>query len=215
MKKYAIFLLISFLILSLCSCGPEESPHAPADVTDPVGAEEPAVSDGDVYISDWYYVNLPEAMDFTAQYIRTNGYNDGEEYPKTLWITSREELDDYYAANSERYFLGHVDEVYSDTGIGFADAAEKYDDDFFVSHNLILVVLEEPSGSIRHEVTGVARYPSMLDIVQYFVRPSITRTVPEVGTADMAEWHVIIEVGKDISPETCKLMGASVETVQQ
>jgi len=127
-----------------------------------------------------------DGAEFEAQYIRTNGYHDGAEYPRTVLIESREALEKYYEDNKELYDLAHKEKVYSDTTVGFADAMEKYTEEWFADHVLLMVLLEEGSGSVRHEVTQVTA-----DSV------TIKRIVPEVGTDDMAEWHVLIELGSD------------------
>lgn len=123
-----------------------------------------------------------------VQYIRTDGYIDGESYPKTFWISSVEELQSYYEANKAKYWLD---------GNEFAAAMERYDASFFNENDLIVVLLEEGSGSNRYEVTGVKVSPSPNDGKQYVIQPEIKRLVPECGTCDMAEWHIIIEIGKD------------------
>lgn len=134
--------------------------------------------------------NKLEDKDFDAQYIRTDGYHDNVKYPKVTVITSKDELDEYYNANKDLYFLDHVDKVYSDTTIGFIDACEKYDDEYFEDNILILVLLEEGSGSIRHEVKAVKAYNGNVEI-------DIDVHCPEICTEDMAEWHIMIEADKD------------------
>ena len=42
--------------------------------------------------------------------------------------------------------------------IGFLDACDKYDNAYFERQNLVLIVLQEGSGSIRHEITDVRRH---------------------------------------------------------
>ncbi len=66
------------------------------------------------------------------------------------------------------------------------------------TEELIKPILEEGSGSIRHEVKSVVKNPDGSFAVE------IERDVPEVGTDDMAEWHIIVEpeCGK-INPLTC------------
>ncbi len=76
--------------------------------------------------------------------------------------------------------------VYSDTTIGFLDACDKYDDSYFDKQVLVMVLLEEGSGSIKHKVNGVGTVDSKLIV-------DIDTIVPEAGTADMAEWHILIE----------------------
>ena len=130
-----------------------------------------------------YSVPVPmQGYSFNAQYIRTNGYSDGAVYPKKKLITSRAELDSYIEANKDIYdFKGW------DTITGFMNATAKYDDNWFSSHKLLVVVLEEGSGSISHTVAEV----NGLGV-------TIQREIPEVGTCDMAEWHILIEVDKDV-----------------
>jgi len=123
------------------------------------------------------------------KYIRTDGYNDIVEYPMLVKITSRDELDRYTEAFSDIFYLSSRETVYSDTTKGFADVIGGYDDAYFAENELWLAVLEEGSGSIRHEVTGVTG--GFLDI---------SSTAPEVCTDDMAEWHIIVEapIGMDL-----------------
>ena len=132
------------------------------------------------------------SVPFTAQYIRTNGYHDGARYPAVTLIGSAEELQAYYEANKGLYDLSHKEAVYSDTTIGFADAIGKYDDAWFETHQLLLVLLEEGSGSVRHEVTKVTAGPEPA--------VEIDRLVPWVGTDDMAEWHILIETERVFDP---------------
>ncbi len=112
-----------------------------------------------------------------AQYIRTNGYVSGAKYPQAKLITSTEELQSYIEANNDTYNL---------ESSGFTKAVEKYTDSWFRSCKLIAVLLEEPSGSIRHEVT---------ELTDKYV--TINRIEPEVGTCDMAEWHILLEISKN------------------
>ena len=51
-----------------------------------------------------------------------------------------------------------------------------------------MMVLEEGSGSIRHEVKSVIKNPDGSFAVD------IKRDVPEIGTDDMAEWHIFLEI---------------------
>jgi hypothetical protein len=134
----------------------------------------------------------PEPMNLTyaVQYIRTNGYTSGISYPAVVLIRSTEELYEYYALNRDTYDLERKDTVYSDTTIGFLDAVDKYTDDYFKDYILVFVLVEEGSGSIRHEVTAVNRLDDQLEI-------SVKRIVPDIGTDDMAEWHIMVELKKD------------------
>lgn len=129
-------------------------------------------------------------VEFNAQYIRTNGYVDGVTYPITTVIDSREELDAYYAVNRDTYDMERKEEVASDSTIGFLDAIDQYDDAYFQDNVLVLVLVEEGSGSIRHEVTEVKQMDTVIEI-------RIKRDVPEMGTDDMAEWHIMVELARE------------------
>lgn len=83
--------------------------------------------------------------------------------------------------------------VYSDSTIGFLDACDKYDNAYFERQNLVLIVLQEGSGSIRHEITDVRRHRIENGALDGW-DITIDRKVPEAGTEDMAQWHLFLEV---------------------
>lgn len=134
----------------------------------------------------------PQSYAFEAQYIRT-GYSEDRNYPYHVVIDSKKELEAYYEANKGRFDLERREVVHSETSIGFLDACDKYDDAYFERQNLVLIVLEEGSGSVRHEITDVRHAynengaPIGWDI-------TINRIVPETTTADLAQWHLFLEV---------------------
>ena len=111
---------------------------------------------------------------FEAQYIRSNGIGDIE-YPQTEIITDLSELESYISSKKDNFDIRDV-EV----------AAEKYNAEWFDEHKLLVVLLEEGSGSIKHKVTGITNNSV-----------AIERLLPEVGTCDMAEWFILIETDKD------------------
>lgn len=143
------------------------------------------------------------ACKFDAQYIRTNGYQEGMKYPVVKVIRSVEELNAYYNANKDHYNLERNDkvEMYEDETIGFLNACEKYDEAYFKEQVLIMVLLEEPSGSIRHEVQGVSLTEEDVGedgLKQTKMMIQIERLVPALGTDDMAMWHILIEPEKGV-----------------
>lgn len=69
------------------------------------------------------------------------------------------------------------------------DDFPQYGDDFFRDNALVTFSVTEGSGSIRHEVRGIGE-----DNVIH-----LTRYVPEVGTCDMAQYTIIIEVPKALA----------------
>ena len=135
----------------------------------------------------------PESYAFEVQYIRTDGDSEDKSFPYCVVIDSRQELEDYYLIHKEQFDLERRKVVYSDTSIGFLDACDKYDETYFESNNLVFIILEEGSGSIRHEITDV-RVCRDENGAPLGWNITIDRIVPEVGTDDMAQWHLLLEV---------------------
>ena len=133
-------------------------------------------------------------ISFAAQYIRTDAQGDSMEFPGVTVIKSLEQLQEYIAGYQEVFdFSRKKGQVYADTTIGFLNACDQYTEDFFESNCLILLTVEEGSGSIRHEVESV----EMTDGGKLALY--VKRIVPENGTDDMANWHIILEVpGKPV-----------------
>lgn len=124
-----------------------------------------------------------------VQYVRTNGGAEGIVYPYVKVVHTRQELDDYYQENRENFDLERKDKVYADTTIGFLDACDKYDDVFFEKNTLLLIVLEEGSGSIKHNVRQVFSKNGFWSVY-------IDTVTPEAGTCDMAQWHILVELSQ-------------------
>ena len=170
MKKRIAIIVTLLCVLGLTGCGGKDNQEFPTQ-----GA------------------SAPEAYAFEAQYIRTNGYSEDRSYPYHVVIDSKDELEAYYEANKDLYDLERKEKVYSDTTIGFLDACDKYDNAYFERQNLVLIILEEGSGSIRHKITDVRRRRDENGASDGW-DITINKIVPETGTDDMAEWHLILEV---------------------
>lgn len=162
--------IVGLLILAMCLTGCSGIDTAPS----PGGTVSPG----------------PAELTYDAQYIRTDGYHGEVVYPVVTAIDLENELSAYYEINKDLYDLSRREEVYADTTVGFLDAVDTYDEAYFEDHVLVLVLLEEGSGSIRHEVTSVTRDGDE-------VRIHIKRKVPDMGTDDMAEWHIFVELERD------------------
>lgn len=110
MKKISGLILCICLLLTslLTGCGPKagQSASDPSSTND-TGHEDEEKGNTSVDLKEQY-------IDFAVQYIRTDGYIDGEKYPKTIWITSVSELKEYYNANKDKYYLESVEHPYSD-----------------------------------------------------------------------------------------------------
>lgn len=118
-----------------------------------------------------------------CQYIRIDGKTDT--YPKSVIIRSRQELDSYISQCVEQH-------EYNQWGKSFKDACKVYDDAYFQERILVLVLLEEGSGSIRHKVTNVYTDD------EGYLNIKINVIIPQIGTCDMAYWHIFVEPDKDV-----------------
>lgn len=129
----------------------------------------------------------PNTYAVSTREIRTDGGRDGMVYPFVTVLRSREELADYCRAQGEIF----------DLESGFLDACKLYDDSYFARNDLILICVEEESGSVTHQVTDVYEENGGWVI-------TVVRHVPQERTDDTAQWHILVEVqmGKVIAPES-------------
>ncbi len=77
-----------------------------------------------------------------------------------------------------------------DGSISFAEAAADYGEAFFADHILVVALATESSGSNRHGVESVSLEDGCLSV-------AVRRTVPEIGTADMADWLIVVEIPRE------------------
>lgn len=120
---------------------------------------------------------------WNALYIRADNFEENARYPSVQVIGSLSALTDYCSHESLK------------------TACQSYSEDFFNDRFLIALQISEPSGSISHEVIGVRQTAEDKTAI------SIVRNIPEVGTSDMAQWHIIVELGRDVPVNT----GADVQ----
>ena len=153
-----------------------DEPVPPAVPSEPDEQDKPEEPDG------------YEDVEFTALAVRTDGYHDGARYPAVTVIDSAGELARYTEEFGKLYDFSHKEKVYSDSTVGFVDAVAGYDEAWFADHRLVLVLLEEGSGSVRFEVMRVTTEPAAVIGVH----------VPEICTDDMAEWHILIELDRSV-----------------
>jgi hypothetical protein len=118
------------------------------------------------------------------QNIRSEFFSSKEEYPyqpSVTVVSSRDQLEQYYEKNRMVLYDGNGN-ILPDTK--FLDAIDKYSNDYFTSKSLVIVRLIEPSGSIGHKVEKIDKNGGIV----------IQRLLPEMGTADMAAWSILIEL---------------------
>lgn len=115
-----------------------------------------------------------DELNFKAEILRIGSYTSGKTFPT---ITLARSLGELLVNDS----ISH---------------GEKYDDEYFKTKALIVIELREKSGSVRHEVTRVLKDNDQVTV-------EIDKTVPNIGTADMAEWAIFVELDRaDIDEDT-------------
>ena len=65
----------------------------------------------------------------------------------------------------------------------------QYDHTFFKAHDLLVIQLTEPSGSITHKLTGLVREGERL-------KAAITRLQPYIQTSDLGSTHLLVTLDK-------------------
>ncbi len=142
---------------------------------------------------------------YTAAFYRADSYTDGGfdfiadraanadtlfissvHYIPVVSITSEPALAQF-VDDGAAYF--QFDVAYGESG-SFSDAVAAYDETYFTDKQLLILYTVEPSGSIRHEIVSVTVDGETLMV-------SVHRLIPEEGTADMANWFIIIELPTD------------------
>lgn len=194
MKKGLAILLVFTAVLFMSACG--------KDITASSGVTEETHSEtkDSIYADKSALCSAPtkpaEEPSNVFQAIRTNGsFLPNQEYPDfpyTVIIESSDELKKYIADNEEKFDFSRKDEAYADTTIGFLDAVDKYDDEYFKENSLIIAVAAQPSGSIRY--TGASLICSSDG--KLYDTLILTEFHPYVGTCDCADWHIIVEAEK-------------------
>lgn len=72
-----------------------------------------------------------------------------------------------------------------------------YGDEFFKENNLVLAHIESGSGSVRYDVTGISISGDNFTM-------NVKATMPEVGTTDMADFFIVVELEKEAKIENAK-----------
>lgn len=187
MKRIVMIAMVFILLLAGCK---DPNPTFTDSATQGIATSIPATTEPSIE-------EPPEiVLPFQAQYIRTDGYHENFQYPGVAVLDSVQDLKDYYNCYYELYDLAPRSDISSRDTLAFGNACSKYGEAFFSENFLIFVIMQEPSGSIRHEVTDAYKHPSE------GIGIHIRRDVPEIGTDDMAQWHIILELERRWLVET-------------
>ncbi len=197
MRKWLVFIGIILCVLTLVSCTETEEGNEKVDLTDESqsidsdAAEEENVplhseKDTEWTDNDPLHPSVIVPVRYSDRFIRTDGYLEGASYPSVKIIRSVGELNAYYESYRDVYYLDHVENPEYHGSIGFADACKKYDEAYFKDRILLMVLVKEESGSIRHSVKRMEMNDGKMIV-------SIDSIVPGACTKDVAIWHILLE----------------------
>ena len=178
MKKITAFLLAVLCILPLAACNCVDDNNGDHRI----GEDSVKTYNDTEWLNEDPYISDLDTKDFDVQYIRAGIKSENYIYPVARVFRTEEELKTYLETET------HMSE-------NLLNACEKYDDEYFENRMLVAVLLEEGSGSIRHEVERIG-----VDSGDLWIE--IKSIVPEVGTCDMAWWHVLIEPEAGVEVES-------------
>lgn len=115
------------------------------------------------------------SVPFSAKFVRiSRRYEDGFSQAATV-ADNRDSLNDLLSAGN----------AYS--GKTLPEETEAYTDEWFETHRLIVIALQESTGSARHNVRSVT-YTESGAVVK------LKRLCPNVTTCDIAHWLIFIEL---------------------
>ena len=178
MKKITALLLAVICILPLAACNRTDDNNGDHRI----GEDSVKTYNDTEWLNEDPYISDLDTKDFDVQYIRAGIKSENYTYPAARIFRTEEELKTYLKTET------HMSE-------NLLNACEKYDDEYFENRMLVAVLLEEGSGSIRHEVERIG-----VDSGDLWIE--IKSIVPEVGTCDMAWWHVLIEPEAGVEVES-------------
>lgn len=122
-------------------------------------------------------INDYKKIKFNSRNIQTHLYVKSFVNPRTDIIKSENDLSKY-----KKIFKN--DTLYETLDI--------YKEDYFIDKILVIVTLQESSGSITNKVDTIEK-SSNGNNINVFVK----RSAPEIGTDDMAIWHLLIEINNN------------------
>ncbi|MCL2217318.1 MAG: copper amine oxidase N-terminal domain-containing protein [Defluviitaleaceae bacterium] len=142
-------------------------------------------------LSDSFFLTFPEnRQGFNSRYIRTI-YHHGRVEAAPVTVTSAHELSQFIAA----YRSSWHSSVEHDLGLDYPDA-------FFDENFLVIISVQETSGSTEHRVESVNEKGLIV----------INRLTPMIGTHDMAQWLIVVELCNDFIPESFSVEFTAIQT---
>ncbi len=202
MKKHVARLLCVSIVLCLTACG--KTPPAGNETASPTLSESATISmvDGGslAYTVKVAYANYAEDARILSGCLNADlMYISSVQHLPVFKFETESELQDFKTTFADALsFSQGYDEIPP-----FDRYAADYDDAFFKSDALILCYVQASSGSYRYGVADVALSEDTLCV---YVKQL---NYPQVATADMAGWFVMVEVSKE-DLKNCKRFDAQM-----
>ncbi len=123
---------------------------------------------------------------FDAVYSRTDGYFEEKTYPYVTLLNTRAQLEQYTADHEGQFnFYG------SASSDSFYNIVTAYDAAFFADYSIVMIMVKEESGSVRHQVEEILCEDGKTTI-------TVSRILPDGdSTDDEAFWHLMVKLPKD------------------
>lgn len=172
MKRIALFAVVAALMICLCGCHDiiEEPPiQSRATVDMP---PEPPIPLGDTYTAGELYGS------YLTMYIG-NAPDEVRQVPYVKVFNSYAEVEQYYENTKS-------DHIY---GSRFIIALASFSDEFFAENDVMLLVLNEPSGYINHTAEPI-------EISKDGITINVTRHMPEAAPQLDTEYRLIFTAPK-------------------
>ena len=97
-KRMIAYFMLAMAVL-IAACGPkDDQPESNTKSETVITSENAPGSDSS---GEKSVEPAEQNVEFKAIYVRTNGYHDGEKYPRASWITSPDEIQKYYEASEQ------------------------------------------------------------------------------------------------------------------
>lgn len=125
-------------------------------------------------------------LPFEAHYFDTDGVY-AESITMVTAVRSKSELLEYYTRYKDVFNFDNEDSTHKGVETSFRKAMDTYDDQFFKRSFLVVILLQEGSGSTWHEVEGVQSDGIV----------TVKRFTPELFTCDLSTCHFMIELRKE------------------
>lgn len=118
-------------------------------------------------------------------YLRTDGKRKGVKYPSGVLISSKKALQDYYKENCRYYAMAGE----------FKKTIDSFGKTFFKTKQLVVLRLETGSGSDSYRVID-------MDYKNKSYQVKVEKTKAEIGTCDMAQWHILVPLPEKIPADS-------------